>query len=70
MADVDDIMVVSGNGTTHDADHDYEDDNEIIARIPNYDSEVKEGKGNSMDSFTEEIEESNDLDALKVLKTV
>ncbi|KAL7596561.1 protein WVD2-like 5 [Lactuca sativa] len=68
MADVDDIMVVSGNGTTHDADHDYEDDNEIIARIPNYDSEVKEGKGNSMDSFTEEIEESNDLDALKELQ--
>ena len=70
MADVDDTILVSENGTTHDADHEqfsnYEEDNEIIARIPNYDSEIKEENGNSMESVTEV--ESNDLDALKVLK--
>ena len=44
----------------------YEEDDEIIARIPDYDSEIKEENGNSMESVTEV--ESNDLDALKVLK--
>ncbi|KAI3792060.1 hypothetical protein L2E82_05929 [Cichorium intybus] len=72
MTDVDDIAIVSGNGTTHDADHEqfstYEEDNEIIAKIPNYNSEIKEENGNSMESVTEETEESNDLDALKELQ--
>nr|GEW64765.1 hypothetical protein [Tanacetum cinerariifolium]GEW65032.1 hypothetical protein [Tanacetum cinerariifolium] len=73
MADVQDIMVVSGNGTTHDADNDQfsnydeEDDSmEIVARIPNYNSESK-GE-NSSESFAEQVEESNDLDGFKELQ--
>lgn len=75
MVDVDDVMVVSGNGSTHDVDHEQfsnyeEEDNsvEIVARIPNYDSESKQGNGNSMESFAEEVEESNGLDAFKELE--
>lgn len=73
MADVDDVMIVLGNGTTHDADHEQfssyeEEDNEIVAKIPNYNSEIKEENGNSKESVTEETEESNDLDALKELQ--
>lgn len=73
MVDVDDTMVISGNGTTHDADHeqfsnyDEEDDSmEIIAKIPNYNSEKKEENGNSTDEH--EVEESNDLDGFKELQ--
>ncbi|MFS7889876.1 hypothetical protein Hanom_Chr00s000005g01612151 [Helianthus anomalus] len=65
--DVDDMMVASGNGTTHDAVHDQfsnhneEDDSvEIVARIPNYNSESKEGNGSVNESFSEQVEESND----------
>lgn len=75
MVDVDDMMVISGNGSTHDVDHEHfshydKEDNseEIIARIPNYNSESKEGNGNSMESFAEEVEESNSLDAFKDLQ--
>ncbi|XP_024986104.1 protein WVD2-like 5 [Cynara cardunculus var. scolymus] len=75
MVDVDDSMVVSGNGSTHDVDHqqfsnyEEEDDSvEIIARIPNYNSESKEGNGSSIESFAEEVEESNNLDAFKELE--
>ncbi|KAM0009374.1 putative protein WVD2-like/6 [Helianthus debilis subsp. tardiflorus] len=78
MAAVDDTMVVSGNGTAHDAvqeqfsNYDEEDDSmEIIARIPNYNCETKDGNG-SNESFAEQVEESveesNDLDAFKELQ--
>lgn len=74
MADVDDITVASGNGTTHDAENDQfsnydeEDDSmEIVARIPNYNSESKEGQ-NSSEPFAEQVEESNDLDGFKELQ--
>lgn len=77
MVDVDEIVVVSGNGSAHDAvneefsNYDEEDDStEIIARIPDYNSESHEGNGNSNESIDEHVEESNDLDALKVLKRV
>ncbi|KAK9072837.1 hypothetical protein SSX86_009272 [Deinandra increscens subsp. villosa] len=73
MAEVDDMMVVSGNGTAHDAvhgegfNHNEEDDSmEIIARIPDYYSETKEGNGSSNESFHEQVVESND--AFKVLQ--
>ncbi|KAI3716706.1 hypothetical protein L1987_67767 [Smallanthus sonchifolius] len=33
---------------------------EIIARIPNYNSETKEGNGSSNEAFLEQVEESND----------
>ncbi|KAK1408388.1 hypothetical protein QVD17_40120 [Tagetes erecta] len=67
MADVDNMMVVSGNGIVHDAvheqdfNHDEEDGSvEIIARIPDYNSETKEGNGSSNESFHEQVEETND----------
>ncbi|XP_076961124.1 uncharacterized protein LOC143637677 isoform X2 [Bidens hawaiensis] len=73
MADVDDMMVVSGNGTTHDEDHDqFSDHNEeddsmdIVARIPDYNSETKEGNGSFTESLTEQVEVNND--ALKELQ--
>lgn len=74
MADVDEMMVVSGNGTAHDVVHeefsnyDEEDDStEIVARIPNYNLESKEENGNVDESYVEQVEESNNLDAFKVL---
>ncbi|XP_076891264.1 protein WVD2-like 6 [Bidens hawaiensis] len=67
MADVDDMMVVSGNGTTHEEDHDQfsnhdeEDDSmDIVARIPDYNSEIKEGNGSFNKSLAEQVEENND----------
>nr|XP_043610249.1 protein WVD2-like 5 [Erigeron canadensis] len=75
MVDVDDMIVVSGNGSAHDADHeqysnyDEEDDSvEIVARIPNYNPETKAENGNSNDTFAEQVEESNNLDAFEELQ--
>ncbi|XP_071708835.1 uncharacterized protein [Rutidosis leptorrhynchoides] len=77
MMDVEEIKVVSGNGSAHDAvneefsksNYDEEDNSmEIIARIPNYNSESNEGNGNCNESFDEHVEESNDLDAFKELQ--
>ncbi|XP_076951554.1 protein WVD2-like 5 isoform X1 [Bidens hawaiensis] len=75
MAEVDDTVVVSGNETVHEAaqeqvsNYSEEDDSmEIIAKVPNYDCETKEGNGNLNESVTEQVEESKDLDAFKELQ--
>ncbi|KAD4384529.1 hypothetical protein R6Q59_011341 [Mikania micrantha] len=75
MADIDDTVVVSGNGSAHDAveqqfsNYSEEDDSmDIIAKIPNYNCETKEGNGSPNESFAEQVEESNDLDAFKELQ--
>ncbi|KAK9079493.1 hypothetical protein SSX86_001165 [Deinandra increscens subsp. villosa] len=75
MAEVDHPMVVSGNGIDHDdveeqfSNYSEEDDSmEIIARIPNYDCETKEGNGSLTESFGEQAEESNDLNGFKELQ--
>ncbi|XP_071698451.1 uncharacterized protein [Rutidosis leptorrhynchoides] len=76
MVDVDEIMVVSGNGSGHDAvreefSHYDEEDNstEIIAKIPNYNNESNEGNGNFNDSLDDEhVEENKDLDGFKELQ--
>lgn len=75
MADVEDTMVVSGNGNVHDAvqeqfsNHSEDESMEIIAKIPNYNCETKEGNGGFNESSAEKVEESNELDGFKVLKT-
>ncbi|KAI3822410.1 hypothetical protein L1987_10000 [Smallanthus sonchifolius] len=75
MADVKNTVVASGNGTAHDAVQEQfsiyseEDDSiEIIAKIPNYNCERKEGNGSFNESFAEQVEESNDLDGFKELQ--
>ncbi|KAI3687720.1 hypothetical protein L1987_81422 [Smallanthus sonchifolius] len=75
MAEVENTLVVSGNGTAHDAvqeqisNYSEEDDSvEIIAKIPNYNCETKEGNGSFNESFAEQVEESNDLDGFKELQ--
>ncbi|KAK1429619.1 hypothetical protein QVD17_11833 [Tagetes erecta] len=75
MADVDDTMVVSGNGNAHDAgqeqfsNHSEEDDSmEIIAKVPNYSCETNEGNGSFNESFAEQVEESNEVDGFKDLQ--
>ncbi|KAI7753783.1 hypothetical protein M8C21_022219 [Ambrosia artemisiifolia] len=79
MADVENTVVVSENGTAHDAvqeqfsNYGEEDDSmEIIARIPNYDCDTKEENGSLNESVGEQVdgsvEESNDLDAFKELQ--